>query len=307
MESWESVQQTLDFIEKNLSEKIGIEQLSQMACLSPFYYQRLFRRLVNKPVMEYIKLRRLANAAEYLIKGSDRIIDVGLTFGFENHETFTRAFKDAYGLTPDSYRKQPRPLSHFIKPDISMKYRLIDENVPLVANGIVLEVSHRDLLVPRVFAGLSIDTEFSDNPSIDFLAELWHNFHNKKANISNLKQNGNEIGVGSPSEKAGYLSYFVGAEIESAKTQNGFIHFEMPIGKYVVCAFEAEDFHQLTSDALNKAVKYMYDTWLLKNQIKTEPFMAELYSNNSPEGAAMEIWFKIANDYCEMESKNNVE
>lgn len=297
MESWESVQQTLDYIEKNLSEGIGIEQLSKLACLSPFYYQRLFRRLVGKPVMEYIKLRRLANAVEVLTNGNDRIIDVGLAFGFENHETFTRSFKDAYGLTPDAYRKQPRPLSHLIKPDISMKYRLIDENVPLVANGIVLEVSRQSSLVSRHFIGLSIDAKFSDNPSIDFLAELWHNFHSKKSEIENLKQGGNEIGVGSPSEKEGYLRYFVGSEIESNKTQNEFTDFEMPIGNYVVCDFEAENFHLLTTDALDKAVKYMYGTWLSKNRIKTEPFMVELYSDTSQEAATMEIWFKLSNDY----------
>ncbi|SFG09231.1 hypothetical protein SAMN05660649_00643 [Desulfotomaculum arcticum] len=44
-----------------------------------------------------------------------------------------------------------------------------------------------------------------------------------------------------------------------------------------------QDLHLLTTDALDKAVKYMYDTWLLKNEIKTEPFMVELYSDTSAE------------------------
>jgi AraC family transcriptional regulator len=142
MESWESIQNTLDYIEENLSEKLEIDELAKKANLSQFYYQRLFKRLVGKPVMEYIKLRRLANAAKYLLK-EDRILDVSLDFGFDSHETFTRAFREAYGITPDSYRHDPRPLSHFIKPDISLQYHLIDENVPLIADGIVLEVSRR--------------------------------------------------------------------------------------------------------------------------------------------------------------------
>lgn len=293
MKSWESVQQTLDFIEENLSEKIRIEQLSQIACLSPFYYQRLFRRLVNKPVMEYVKLRRLANATEALTKGSNRIIEVGLEFGFENHETFTRSFKDVYGMAPDAYRKQPRPLTHFIKPDLSMKYRLIDEDIPLIANGIVLEISRRTLIDSRYFGGLSTDVEFSDNPSIDFLAELWHSFHSIKGGIKNIKKNGNEIGVGSPSEKAEFLRYFVGVEVDGPATQNKFSYFDMPAGNYIVCNFEAENFHFLTTDALDKAVKYMYGTWLPKKQIQTEPIMIELYLKTS-QGAVMEIWFKIA-------------
>lgn len=60
MHAWESIQITLDLIEANLSEEISINELANKANLSPFYYQRLFKRLVNKTVMEYIKLRRLA-------------------------------------------------------------------------------------------------------------------------------------------------------------------------------------------------------------------------------------------------------
>lgn len=292
MESWEGIKNTLEYIEGNLSEKIEIQDLSKMAHLSPFYYQRLFRRLVGKTVMEYIKLRRLANAACALLS-EDRIVDVGLNFGFENHETFTRSFKEAYGLTPDAYRKHPRPLSHFIKPDLSMQYCLIDEGVPLVADGIVLEVNRKRLNYERHFAGLFIDTKFSNDPSLDFLAELWHTFHNKKHSINNLKQNGNEIGVGSPSEKEGYLKYFVGKETLDINHQKDFINWPMPSGNYIICSFEAENFHLLTTDALDKAVKYMYDTWLKKKGITTEPFMAELYYDTAPESAAMEVWLKI--------------
>ncbi|EPY2274926.1 helix-turn-helix domain-containing protein [Clostridium sporogenes] len=185
MESWESIQKTLDYIEENLSEKMGIGNLAKVACLSPFYYQRLFSRLVGKPVMEYIKLRRLGNATDLLLSSNSKIIDIGMTVGFESHETFTRSFKGAYGLTPEAFRKGPRPLTYFLKPDLSMKYTLIQEDVPLVANGIVLEVSRKSLEKPRFFTGLSINTPFSNNPGVDYLAELWHNFHIKKSTIKN--------------------------------------------------------------------------------------------------------------------------
>lgn len=293
MESWESINKTLAFIEENLAEKLEMDSLARKANLSSFYYQRLFRRLVGKPVMEYVKLRRLANSAEALL-AKDRILDVALTVGFDNHETFTRAFKEAYGLTPDAYRKNPRPLSHFLKPDLAMQYHLIDEEVPLVADGIILEVSRKELSYNRYFAGLSIDTDFSDNPGIDFLAELWHAFHRKKHMIDNLKQNGNEIGVGSPGEQEGQLKYFVGSEIEDNLQSKEFTNWSMPAGNYIVCSFEAENFHLLTTDALDKAVKYMYGTWLTRKKITPEPFMAELYFDTSPEGVSMEIWFKIA-------------
>jgi len=250
---------------------------------------------VGKPVIEYVKLRRLAKVAEALVANENtRIVDISIEFGFENHETFTRSFKEVYGLTPNTYRKQKRPLSHFVKPDLSMKYRLIDKNVPLIAEGIVLEVSERSLNVTRQFLGLSIDIKFSDNPGIDFLAELWYKFHSRKNEISNMKETGNEIGVGSPSDKEGYLRYYVGTEVNAIESMNEFDSFTMPTGSYIVCAIEAENQMLLTTEALDKAVKYMYGTWLNKNEILTEPIMVEVYIENMPEFAAMEIWFKRA-------------
>ncbi len=68
MHAWEQIQKTIDYIEEHISEEITIEELAEIAALSSFYFQRLFKRLVNKPVMEYIKLRRLARATEELLK-----------------------------------------------------------------------------------------------------------------------------------------------------------------------------------------------------------------------------------------------
>lgn len=292
MKAWDSIQYTLDWIEENLSESIKIEKLADTAHLSPFYYQRLFSRLVGKPVMEYTKLRRLAKAADYLAQNRIRIIDVAFNFGFENHETFTRAFKDTYGMTPEGYRASPRPLSHFLKPDLSLNYYLVDENVPLVADGIVLEVRKTRLDTPRLFTGLKVQNPINNTPGIDFLSELWNMFHNNKQIIKNLLPNGNEAGAAYPGEVEGNFTYFAGAEISDNTIQQGFTRWTMPEGEYAVCSFEAENFYLLTTNALIKARDYMFGVWLPNHKLTTEPFMAELYFDTTPEASVMEIWLK---------------
>lgn len=102
MHAWEAIQKSLDYIEDNLSEDINMDTLANVAALSPYYFQRLFRRLVKKPVNEYMKLRRLAKASEALENKEKRIMDVALDCGFSDHANFTRAFKGAYGITPES-------------------------------------------------------------------------------------------------------------------------------------------------------------------------------------------------------------
>lgn len=65
MYAWEAIEQSLTFIGEHLTEDIYTEELANMAGLSPFYFQRLFKRLVNKPVQEYVKLRRLVKVIEF--------------------------------------------------------------------------------------------------------------------------------------------------------------------------------------------------------------------------------------------------
>lgn len=88
MHVWEAIQKTLDYIEEHIGEDIKIEVLADTAALSLFYYQRLFSRLVKRPVREYIKLRRLARASEVLENKNNRILDIALHYGFGSHETY---------------------------------------------------------------------------------------------------------------------------------------------------------------------------------------------------------------------------
>lgn len=301
MNSWNSVQESIQWIEDNLAERIEIERLAQIACLSPFYYQRLFTGLVGRPVMEYVRLRRLAAAADRLSRadGKDkpRIVDVAFSLGFENHETFTRAFKETYGLTPEAYRNEPRPLSHFLMPDLSLKYTLVDENVPLIANGVILEVRRTRLDEPRRFAGLSVQNSIDDTPGIDFLGELWDRFHGMKGSIASLAPGGREVGVSSPGEDARHFAYFAGAELGvSGESRPPLAEWAMGAGEYAVCAFEAENFQLLVTEALNKARDYMLGLWIPNHRLAIEPFMAELYFDTAPDASKMEIWLKIAGD-----------
>ncbi|MGI6061923.1 MAG: helix-turn-helix transcriptional regulator, partial [Blautia sp.] len=88
MHAWEAIQNTVDYIEAHIKEDISAERLSEIAGLSPFYFQRLFKRLVNRTVQEYVKLRRLALVIAELEKDQQRILDIALDYGFSSHANF---------------------------------------------------------------------------------------------------------------------------------------------------------------------------------------------------------------------------
>jgi len=296
MHAWEQIQLTVDHIEDHLAEELRIENLARLAGLSQFYYQRLFSRLVRKPVNEYIRLRRLAMASERLSGSGKRILDIALETGFLSHETFTRAFKEAFGLTPEQYRAAPVYLNQFNKPQLLFGYTLADENVPLVADGMVLEVVRKRLEAPRRFTGLVLEEPIQqipggDETGIDHMGLLWDEFHKDKPSIPGIRQDSVEMGVAFPGSAEGRYRYFAGAEAY-ADAPEGYETWALAAGEYIVCSFEAEDFTHLVMDALYKAKRYLFETWLPNHNIQVEPFEAEIYEKHSPETTVMEVWVK---------------
>jgi AraC family transcriptional regulator len=101
----ECIQRTLDYIERNMDQQITLEQLAEIACFSPFHYHRVFQAMAGESVMNYIRKRRLTSAAEKLFFTEDKVIDIAISVGFQYQESFNRAFKKVYGVSPKQYRK----------------------------------------------------------------------------------------------------------------------------------------------------------------------------------------------------------
>lgn len=299
MYAWEAIQKTINYIEAHISSEIQIEELSKEASLSPFYHQRLFSRLVKKPVREYIKLRRLAKACKLLDNKQCRILDIALDCGFGSHETFTRSFKEAYGITPEQYREKPVMLNQFDKPDLMLNYAMIDEGVPLISDGLVLEFNRKTLKEPVLFMGVKgiIPIEgqmpLGESTGLDMPGAVWERFHREKVNMP-LIPCGREIGVAYMGDAPeGSFTYFAGGEVKAGAENADYATWSLPSREYVICGFEAEDFQTLVTEALNKAVKYSV-LWLEKHHLTMEVYSPEIYYDSSPERNYMELWMPVS-------------
>ena len=109
-----SVGQRLDkvvaHIEKHLNETLTVDQLSEIACLSPYHFHRVFKAEIGESVHEHIKRLRLENAAVRL-KYSDSSIDqISFGVGYERSTSFTKAFKQHFGQSPRHYRNDQQEI-----------------------------------------------------------------------------------------------------------------------------------------------------------------------------------------------------
>ena len=100
--------QVFDYIEKHLDDALSVEDLSRVAHFSKFHFHRQFSEYCGISVSRYIQLIKLKRASHRLVFNSEeRIIEIALDAGFENPESFSRAFKHIFRQTPTAFRKNP--------------------------------------------------------------------------------------------------------------------------------------------------------------------------------------------------------
>lgn len=98
-----------EYIETGLAEEHGIPSVQYFAdkiCLSANYFGDLVKKETGKSAKEYIQLKMLDAAKEYLHDTSKTISQVAYTLGFQYPQHFVRFFKRYVGITPSEYRRE---------------------------------------------------------------------------------------------------------------------------------------------------------------------------------------------------------
>lgn len=109
----EGIQDAIQYIEDNLTERLDIDDIAARAYVSSFHFQRIFSALCGVTVGEYIRSRRLTAAAQELSLSDARVIDIALKYGYESHDSFTRAFTRFHGVSPSAAKEKGARLRSF--------------------------------------------------------------------------------------------------------------------------------------------------------------------------------------------------
>ena len=104
--NFERIKQALEYIDSHLDEPMSLEKLAKQFYLSPYYFHRIFTLIVGKAIAAHIRDRRLMYACIQLVSTNKSILNIGLDCGFNSAQSFSRTFRDMYGLSPSDYRKQ---------------------------------------------------------------------------------------------------------------------------------------------------------------------------------------------------------
>lgn len=105
METIKCIQNAIDYIENHLCEQLSMEDIAKAACMSASNFRRFFLTVCGLTVGEYIRLRKLTLAGKEIIETNNKIVDIAIKYGYESHESFSRAFLRFHNVSPLAARK----------------------------------------------------------------------------------------------------------------------------------------------------------------------------------------------------------
>ena len=101
----ERLNAVLGYIEANYNQRITVEQLADMVCLSEDRFGHLFREGVGQPPLQYINAMRLRKALNMLKTNQYTVTEVADAVGFRDYNHFGRLFRKQYGCTPNEIKR----------------------------------------------------------------------------------------------------------------------------------------------------------------------------------------------------------
>jgi len=233
MNSLESLNKALNYIEENLADEIDYKKAAQIAMCSEYHFARMFSFLAGITLSEYIRRRRLTLAALELKSSNIKIIDLAMKYGYNSPDAFTKAFQSLHGVNPsqartNNYIVKSYPCMIFqltIKGVSEMNYRIVEKDAFSIV-GIMKRV-------PIIFNGV--------NPHI---AAMWQELNEEKIKLLKELSNTEPMGIISAStnfsegrmEEKGGLDHYIGV-VTTEECPDIFKELKVPASTWAV--FEA--------------------------------------------------------------------
>ena len=100
------IKQAQEFIEKNISEKINVEDLAVMFAIGRRHFERRFKKATNNTPIEYIQRVKIEAAKKQFETTRNNVSEVMYNVGYNDLKSFRVVFKKITGLSPAEYRNK---------------------------------------------------------------------------------------------------------------------------------------------------------------------------------------------------------
>lgn len=100
------IKQCMDYITTHAAEGISVQRVAEWAGVNRTYFSSLFSRQIGMTPIMYITKIRMDRAMRMLVDTGTSVTDIAQALGYPSLYSFTRAFKNRFGLSPTQYRNK---------------------------------------------------------------------------------------------------------------------------------------------------------------------------------------------------------
>jgi len=221
-------------MEENLTERIDISDVAEQVFMSPFFLQKGFSLVTGYGLGEYLRNRRLYQAALDLRYTKDKIIDIAYRYAYETPESFTKAFSRFHGATPSLVRSGKAAITPFLPLKISLT----------INGGNQMNCKVRKLF-PLKFIGFQ--KEFSNETGYSEVPKFWDEICEKYAyNVYAGNHPANayekalvdncigEYGICIDDIGDGKFRYLIAGKYCGGEVPEGMVLYELPMGEWAI-------------------------------------------------------------------------
>lgn len=104
----ERIEAAIAYMQEHLSDPVTVEKLASEACMSPFHFQRQFKKATGMTPHLYLSRLRINRAKQLLATTDQPVAAVAEQTGFSSGSHFAETFHRLSGQTPRDYRRDPR-------------------------------------------------------------------------------------------------------------------------------------------------------------------------------------------------------
>lgn len=160
MEWFTAIRSAIDYMERNLDTVTGTEEVADSVHMSAMYLQRGFQIVTGYGIGEYLRNRRLYQAALRLADSDYKVMDAALDSGYETPESFSKSFARFHGFAPSEAKNRRQDIRTFL---------------PLKVNITVTGGEKMDYTVDRMaaFRVIGFEREFSMDSSYAEIPRFW--------------------------------------------------------------------------------------------------------------------------------------
>ena len=101
------INKTEDYIEKHLSEKISLTDVTNNLGISKYHFHRIFSKHSQETLNKFITRIKMERSAIYLsVNQNVSITEIAYRYGYSESSAYNRAFKKHFGVSPLKFRKE---------------------------------------------------------------------------------------------------------------------------------------------------------------------------------------------------------